>query len=84
MPQVVSASFGEEDCIEQYIMDERTKRVWGTDRCRSKLLCYVALSSCIVQPPKCGADSMIMVDTKNEMIHRKIKRRNTNESGQQI
>ena len=49
MPQVVSASFGEEDCIEQYIMDERTKRVWGTDRCRSKLLCYVALSSCIVQ-----------------------------------
>ena len=49
MPQVVSASFGEEDCIEQYIMDEGTKRVWGTDRCRSKLLCYVALSSCIVQ-----------------------------------
>ena len=26
----------------------------------------------------------LLVDTKNEMIHRKIKRRNTNESGQQI
>lgn len=27
---------------------------------------------------------LIAISTKNEMIHRKIKRRNTNESGQQI